>query len=106
MISLDYDQLIAAYQEGLVTKLRAFRPDAESDFLETWVPDRDPVRSLLNLIEAAGDSGLVNFSIRLGPDISRHTDFEKLRQLTHDLGTLTICRERERVELQVSLVHH
>jgi len=60
---VDYDQLVSAYKESLTTVLRGFRPPAE--LLETWVPDEDDAKSILNIIEAAEGAGLAGISIRV-----------------------------------------
>jgi hypothetical protein len=48
---LDYEQLVADFETKLVTQLRKFGADA--NYLEMWVPDQDPVKSILNMVEAA-----------------------------------------------------
>ena len=58
---VDYESLVTAYKESLVTVLRGFRPTAE--FLEAWVYDEDDVISILNIIEAAEDAGLAKISV-------------------------------------------
>ncbi len=77
-LTVDYDQLVSAYRESLTTVLRGFRPPAE--LLETWVPDEDDTRSILNLIEAAEGAGLLRISIYIGPSTFRRLDLNSLHQ--------------------------
>ena len=62
---IDYDDLMAAYQADLVDTLRGF--GAQSELLELWVPDEDPVRSLANMVDAAAAAGAERLSVRVGP---------------------------------------
>jgi len=50
-IVTDLDEMLSLYESNLVDKLRHF--GLEADFLETWVPDADPVKSVINLVDAA-----------------------------------------------------
>jgi len=51
---VDYDQVTRGYETGLNTQLRGFRGGTR--FLEHWVHDPDPVKSIVNMIEAAETS--------------------------------------------------
>ncbi|SVB28753.1 uncharacterized protein METZ01_LOCUS181607, partial [marine metagenome] len=53
-IVIDLDKMIESYETGLVDKLRHF--GLQADIFETWVPDSDPVKSILNLIDSAGEA--------------------------------------------------
>jgi len=59
---LDYEALMADFNQKLVTQLRGHA--ADNEYLETWVPDEDPVKSILNMVEAALSSGLDEMQIR------------------------------------------
>jgi hypothetical protein len=59
---LNYEALMADFNHKLVTQLRGHSPDNE--YLETWVPDEDPVKSMLNMVEAALSAGLEDIQIR------------------------------------------
>jgi len=59
---LDYEALMADFNAKLVTQLRGHA--ADNEYLETWVPDEDPVKSILNMVEAALSSGLDKMQIR------------------------------------------
>tara|TARA_Y100000588_G_scaffold382400_1_gene469807 strand:- start:5165 stop:6406 length:1242 start_codon:yes stop_codon:yes gene_type:complete len=53
-IVIDLDRLIESYETDLVDKLRHF--GLETDIYETWVPDSDPVKSILNLVDSAWEA--------------------------------------------------
>lgn len=59
---LDYESLLADFNHKLVTQLRGH--SADNEYLETWVPDEDPVKSMLNMVEAALSAGLEDMQIR------------------------------------------
>lgn len=59
---LNYEELSADFNQKLVTQLRGH--GAGSEYLETWVPDEDPVMSILNMVESAQSAGLASMTIR------------------------------------------
>lgn len=59
-----YDDLLADFNQKLVTQLRGH--GAGSEYLESWVPDDDPVMSMLNMVEAGISGGLGQFCVRFG----------------------------------------
>ena len=63
MVEFDYEQVTADFKRRLVTQLRSH--DAGNEHLEAWVPDEDPVKSLVNMVEAVFSSGLNQVTIRL-----------------------------------------
>jgi hypothetical protein len=83
-LTVDYDQLVSAYQESLTTVLRGFRPPAE--LLETWVPDEDDAKSILNIMEAAEGAGLAGISIYIGPSTFRRLDLQSLHEVVGRRG--------------------
>jgi hypothetical protein len=85
---LDYESLLAEYETGLFTKLRGFGPAAE--FLETWVPDEDPVKSLLNMVEAAEMFGQSTLSVCVGPSTASSLDLKALEAMASRLGAVQI----------------
>ena len=48
----DYETLSRTFNEGLVDKLRSH--GVGQSFLEFWVPDADPRKGLVSMIESAG----------------------------------------------------
>jgi hypothetical protein len=81
---VDYDQVTAGYESGLNTQLRGFRGGAR--FLEHWVHDPDPVKSIVNMIEAAGTAGLPDVTVVLGPGTQAAVDMARLDKLAAELG--------------------
>ena len=59
---LDYEDLMVDFNQKLVTQLRGHT--ADNEYLETWVPDENPVKSILNMVEAALSAGLDSMQIR------------------------------------------
>ncbi|HSE06668.1 MAG TPA: hypothetical protein VLK35_21150 [Methylomirabilota bacterium] len=81
---VDYDQVTASYESGLNTQLRGFRGGAR--FLEHWVHDPDPVKSIVNMIEAAETAGLPDVTVVLGPRAQAAVEMARLDKLAAELG--------------------
>ncbi len=81
---VDYDQVTGTYESGLNTQLRGFRGGAR--FLEHWVHDPDPVKSIVNMIEAAETDGLSDVTVVLGPRTQTALDVARLDKLAGALG--------------------
>ena len=60
---IDYETLVDSYNDRLLNQLRGHGVDHA--FLEMWVPDEDPIISILNMVEAAEAHGTDGFSLRL-----------------------------------------
>lgn len=97
---IDYESLVLSYSDSLTTVLRGFRPALS--FLETWVPDEDPARSVLNLVEVAQAAGLSRVTLFIGPDTTRKLDLSRLMQIVGVLGTPVARRERDGLLLTIS----
>lgn len=80
---LDYEQLVADFETKLVTQLRKFGTDAE--YLEMWVPDENPVKSILNMVEAAEAFGQNGIAVRVASDTMPP---ERISELVAKIGTL------------------
>jgi hypothetical protein len=85
-VPLDYDALARAYVDNLHTALRHFSQGPE--FLEGWAHDEDHGRSLLNMFEAARDSGLASLDVRVGAATLASLDRGWLEAELGRLGTL------------------
>ncbi|HKW93656.1 MAG TPA: hypothetical protein VJX92_17330, partial [Methylomirabilota bacterium] len=81
---VDYDQVTGTYETGLNTQLRGFRGGAR--FLEHWVHDPDPVKSIVNMIEAAETAGLADVTVVLGARTQAAVDMARLDKLAAELG--------------------
>ncbi len=99
-LMVDYDQLVSAYKESLTTVLRGFRPPAE--LLETWVPDEDDAKSILNIIEAAEGAGLAGISIRVSIGTFGRLDITSLREAAGRSGKVDTVASGEAILLNVS----
>jgi hypothetical protein len=79
-----YEQVTATYESGLNTQLRGFRGGAR--FLEHWVHDPDPVKSIVNMIEAAETAGLPDVTVVLGARTQAAVEMARLDKLAAELG--------------------
>ncbi len=84
--AIDYEQLVADYNTSLNSVLRGFRP--KYDFLELWVPDSDPIRSVKNLVESARDQGQQSLSLYFSAAVLIQFDFAALREALKPYGAL------------------
>jgi hypothetical protein len=53
-LKIDLKTLGQSYNTALIANLRNF--GADGDFLETWVPDTDPIKNICNLIDAVAEN--------------------------------------------------
>lgn len=97
---INYEELVAAYWEGLTTVLRGFRPAAE--FLDMWVPDENHAKSILNLIEAAQTAGRDNIAIYIGPGTLRTLEIPLLQELATGLGHVHVEGAEKGIVFEVS----
>ena len=61
-VMLNYDELKADFNNKLLTQLRGH--SSTSEYLESWVPDDDPVKSILNMVESAILGGATDMCIQ------------------------------------------
>ena len=86
--ALNYEVLVQAFEESLVTKLRGH--GAEADYLEMWVPDEDPVKSILNMVEAAEAYGRDDIVIEVSAATLSAPRLEELAAVLSAMGSATI----------------
>ncbi len=89
---LDYEQLYADYQTGLVDRLRGFGAAAEC--LSLWVPDEDPATSLRNLWDAAAAAGEREIAVYLGPTTAASLDGDEVLSTAARFGVATLTHGR------------
>ena len=53
-ITIDFSSIIESYETSLVNQLRNFK--LEESIFETWVPDPDPAKSIINLLDSVIES--------------------------------------------------
>jgi len=89
--TLNYEVLVRAFEDALVTKLRGH--GAEADYLEMWVPDEDPVKSILNMIEAAEAYGRDGIAIEVSADTLTDTQVNELLSVLSDIGSARVTAQ-------------
>jgi len=97
---IDFDNVVKAYQESLFTVLRGFRPTPA--YLEIWVHDEDPVKSILNMIEAAQGVGRPDVSIHVGAETVKKLDLSRLSKLAARTGRVRIDGGADGVDVHVT----
>ena len=85
---LDYEELVRAFETALMTKLRGH--GAEAEYLEMWVPDENPVKSLLNMVEAAEAYGRDDIAIRVTAETLSDEQIKVLLMKLGDIGAVEI----------------
>jgi hypothetical protein len=91
MDALSYEEIVGDFQSKLVTQLRSHGSSIE--YLEMWVPDADPVRSILNMIEAAQAYGQSDLKLRVGKSTLSAAQIEELRAEAASLASVSIAAE-------------
>jgi hypothetical protein len=70
--------------------------------LETWVPDEDDSKSILNIIEAAEGAGLAEISIRVGTCTFNRLDLKSLQEAAGRRGKVDTVTSGDAILLHVS----
>jgi hypothetical protein len=87
--AVKYETLVATYQRALVNVLRGH--SAGKDYLELWVPDEDPVKSILNMIEAAQAAGRAALAIEVSADTLAPEQLCRLQELAGTYGEASVA---------------
>ena len=78
-VTLDFSSILENYETSLVDQLRNFGLDGE--IFETWVPDSDPMKSLVNLVDSTVESGAeLVLDIRIKKEALSYIDMDKFRR--------------------------
>ena len=88
---LDYEEVVSDFNRKLITKLRSH--GAEAEYLEMWVPDEDPVKSILNMVEAAQAYGRQEIRVRVSRKTVSASQLESLRHEVGKIGTISVTDE-------------
>lgn len=88
METLDYEGLVEHFGTTLLTRLRGHGADA--DYLEMWVPDENPVKSILNMVEAAEAAGRDQIAVRVRTDTVSAAQLQQLRGALAALGAVAV----------------
>ena len=97
---LDYELLVADFESKLVTQLRKFNTDSE--YLEMWVPDQNPVRSILNMVEAAEAFGQSEIKVRIAATTMPPERVSELVSQIGDLGRVDVRPAADKVVIAVT----
>lgn len=92
---VDYDRLALLFEESLTQKLRGNRP--EEQYLELWVPDSDPVKGVLNMIDAAFEAGRESIAIRIGTRLLPRERWNELRARGEAIARLEMAEVEDGV---------
>lgn len=85
---IDYEAVVADFNTKLVTQLRSH--GAEFEYLEMWVPDPDPARSILNMVEAAQAYGQREIQVRVAETTLSRAGVDMLRAEIGRLGKISL----------------
>jgi hypothetical protein len=100
-MTIDYNNLVKGYYDGLVNNLRNFSPGPE--FLESWVHDEDHERSLFGIFEAAKDAGLTSLSVTVEPPFCDDLNMNSLNKELSHLGKTKIESQSDKAVITVEL---
>lgn len=87
--TVSYDEVAAAYREGLIHRLRGFQVGPA--FLEAWVDDEDPAEAARALFEAAREHRLGALRVRFSAAVA--LDVARLESLASSLGEVETRRD-------------
>jgi hypothetical protein len=98
--AIDYEPLVDSYNDRLLNQLRSHGVDHA--FLEMWVPDEDPVTSILNMVEAAEAHGTAQFSLRVRAETLSKDGLAALIEAVGPIATVVTEFEGEHGFVHVS----
>ena len=78
----EYENLVNLFENALLTELRGH--GSGSDFLRSWVPDTDPVKSLINMADAADVEGVDAFEVDVATASLSPASFKELATALKD----------------------
>lgn len=91
MPEINYENLITEYNESIANVLRGFRP--KYDFLESWVPDANHNRSIVNLVESAQSFGVAQIKLKVTRATLTQIDLPALKGVLESMGRLEVVGE-------------
>ncbi|HYH22868.1 MAG TPA: hypothetical protein VD995_30020 [Azospirillum sp.] len=95
-----YETAVAEFENGLLDALRGHA--TSHDVLEMWVPDEDPVRSLLNMVESAESCGAAEIAVAVRRATLPDGRDGELLALLAELGTAAIVPDGDGIVLRVT----
>ena len=84
-VVFEFEALTADFHRKLVTQLR--NHGADSEYLETWVPDEDPIRSIINMAELALAAGCQDLVVRFSSGTMDEGQRRDLMTAASELGS-------------------
>ena len=97
---LDYGELVSVYWDNLSTTLRKFHPGAE--VLDTWVPDENHIKSIINLLDAAQLAEQDNIEIFINASMLETINVLKLQEAASEFGDVSLKESSGGKTLEVS----
>lgn len=97
---LEYEQVVAEFESKLVTRLRKFGTDAE--YLEMWVPDANPVTSILNMVESAEAFGQDEIAVRVTSNTMPPDRINELIAQIGKLGKVVVTPAADKIVIAVT----
>ncbi len=98
---INYEKMVEDYNATLLTKLRSH--GSELDYLEMWVPDEDPVKCILNMVEAADAYGSQELNICVKNDTLNDKQLTDLVQEIEKIANLELDKEKDKSILNIFL---
>jgi hypothetical protein len=99
---LDYERLVDDFANKLVTQLRKFNTDSE--YLEMWVPDENPVKSILNMVEAAEAFGRSEIAVQIASNTMPPDRIAELVKQIGDLGRVDVHSVADKILIAVTRI--
>lgn len=98
---LNYEELVEDFKRKLLTQLRGHSADAE--YLETWVPEEDPVKSILNIVESAQAYGRDEVRLNVAKTTMNAEQQKDLIKLIAPIGQAKIIDLGQTCEIEVAI---
>lgn len=99
--ALNYEGLVADFKRKLLTQLRGHSADAE--YLEAWVPEDDPVKSILNIVESAQAYGQHAVRVSVAKTTMSAKQQQDLLRLIAPMGQVRIMDHGQTCEIEVAI---
>jgi hypothetical protein len=97
----EYEAMVERYSTALFQTLRHHQAPGD---LDTWVPDADPLRGILNVVEAAEIAGRASIAIRVGSATLAELDVDELAARLAELGHVDITRSGDGMLIAVEAI--
>mgnify|MGYP000152094055 CR=1 FL=1 len=91
---VNYEKMVEDYNATLLTKLRSH--GSELDYLEMWVPDEDPVKCILNMVEAADAYGSQELNICVKKDTLNDKQLTALAEEVEKIANLELDKDKDK----------